>query len=99
MRIIKDGAARTIALETGEAHLSGFEQNPRDINRLKAASGVQATSGGNAYAAIYSIAWLAFNTVADGLTSDKRVRQAIAYAVDRDFINKAIMLGVHQHPH
>lgn len=93
MRIIKDGAARTIALETGEAHLSGFEQNPRDINRLKAASGVQATSGGNAYAAIGPIAWLAFNTVADGPTSDKRVRQAIAYAVDRDFINKAIMLG------
>ncbi len=93
MRIIKDGAARTIALENGEVHLSGFEQNPRDINRLKAASGVQATSGGSAYAAIGPIAWLAFNTVADGPTSDKRVRQAIAYAVDRDFINKAIMLG------
>lgn len=93
MRIIKDGAARTIALENGEVHLSGFEQNPRDINRLKKASGVQATSGGNAYAAIGPIAWLAFNTAADGPTSDKRVRQAIAYAVDRDFINKAIMLG------
>lgn len=93
MRIIKDGAARTIALETGEVHLSGFEQNPRDVNRLKKASGVQATSGGNAYAAIGPIAWLAFNTTAEGPTSDVRVRQAIAYAIDRDFINKAIMQG------
>ncbi|MEG9862804.1 MAG: ABC transporter substrate-binding protein [Parvularculales bacterium] len=92
MRIIKDGAARTIALETGEAHLSGFEQNPRDINRLKSASGVKATSGGTAYAAIGPIAWLAFNTASDGPTSNKKVRQAIAYAVDRDFINNEIML-------
>ena len=93
MRIIKDGSARTIALETGEAHLSGFEQNPRDINRLKKASGVSATSDGVAYAAIGPIAWLAFNTKADGPTADKKVRQAIAYAIDRDFVNKAIMLG------
>ncbi|MEC8807253.1 MAG: ABC transporter substrate-binding protein, partial [Pseudomonadota bacterium] len=93
MRIIKDGSARTIALETGEAHLSGFEQNPRDINRLKKASGVSATSDGVAYAAIGPIAWLAFNTKADGPTANKKVRQAIAYAIDRDFVNKAIMLG------
>lgn len=93
MRIIKDGSARTIALETGEAHLSGFEQNAQDVNRLKKASGVTATSDGVAYAAIGPIAWLAFNTAADGPTGNKKVRQAIAYAVDRDFVNKAIMLG------
>jgi peptide/nickel transport system substrate-binding protein len=93
MRIIKDRSARTIALENGEVHLSGFEQDAHDIRRLKSASGVQATSGGNAYSAVGPIAWLAFNTVADGPTSDQRVRQAIAYAVDRDFVTKAIMLG------
>ena len=93
MRIIKDGSARTIALETGEAHLSGFEQNPRDVNRLKRARGVSATGDGVAYAAIGPIAWLAFNTASSGPVSDKRVRKAIAYAVDRDFVNKAIMLG------
>lgn len=90
MRIIKDGSARTIALENGELHISGFEQNARDINRLKKASNLTVTDQG--YAAIGPIAWLAFNTVS-GKTADKRVRQAIAYAVDRDFINKAIMLG------
>ena len=93
MRIIKDGSARMIALENGEAHLSGFEQNPRDINRMKKASGVTATSEGVAYAAIGPIAWLAFNTASDGPVGDKKVRQAIAYAIDRDFVNKAIMLG------
>ena len=93
MRIIKDGSARMIALENGEAHLSGFEQNPRDINRMKKASGVTATSEGVAYAAIGPIAWLAFNTASEGPVGDKKVRQAIAYAIDRDFVNKAIMLG------
>lgn len=90
MRIIKDGAARTIALENGEVHLSGFEQSPQNINRLKKADGVTAEPEG--YAAIGPIAWLAFNTVREP-TSDVNVRKAIAYAVDRNFITKAIMLG------
>jgi peptide/nickel transport system substrate-binding protein len=90
MRIIKDGSARTIALENGEVHMSGFEQSPQNINRLKKADGVTAQPEG--YAAIGPIAWLAFNTVREP-TSDVNVRKAIAYAVDRNFITKAIMLG------
>ena len=90
MRIIKDGSARTIALENGEVHMSGFEQSPQNINRLKKADGVTAEPEG--YAAIGPIAWLAFNTVREP-TSDVNVRKAIAYAVDRNFITKAIMLG------
>ncbi|MEL6966191.1 MAG: ABC transporter substrate-binding protein [Pseudomonadota bacterium] len=93
MRIIKDPAARAIALENGELHLSTFENTVRNINRLKKADGVTATSEG--YAAIGALDWLAFNT-ANGPTADKRVRQAIAYAVDKNFIHKAIMLGVAQ---
>ena len=94
--VLDRGAIATaLALtETGEAHLSGFEQNPRDIIRLKKASGVSATSDGVAYAAIGPIAWLAFNTKADGPTADKKVRQAIAYATDREFITKALHRGV-----
>ncbi len=90
MRIIKDGSARTIALENGEVHMSGFEQIPQNINRLKKADGVTAQPEG--YAAIGPIAWLAFNTAREP-TSDVNVRKAIAYAVDRNFITKAIMLG------
>lgn len=90
MRIIKDAAARTIALSNGEAQLSGFEESPQNINRLKKADGVVATPDG--YGAIGPITWLAFNTQREP-TSDPAVRRAIAHAVDRDFVNKAIMLG------
>jgi peptide/nickel transport system substrate-binding protein len=93
MRIIKDGSARTIALENGEVHLSAFEQNPRDLARLKKNAGITATPDG--YGAIGPLAWLAFNTKR-GPTSDVRVRQAIAYAVDRNFIVKALFLNTSQ---
>ena len=93
MRIIKDGSARTIALDSGELMLSGFEQTPRDLNRLKKNADLDVS--GDGYAAIGSIVWLAFNTK-DGKTADKAVRQAIAYAVDRNFILKALMLGTTQ---
>lgn len=90
MRIIKDGAARTIALDTGEVLLSGFEQSARDLKRLKKNPNLDVSREG--YAAIGSIVWLAFNTK-DGKTADKAVRQAISYAVDRNFILNALMLG------
>ena len=90
MRIIKDGSARTIALESGEVMLSGFEQTPRDLTRMKKTKDLDVS--GEGYAAIGSIVWIAFNTK-EGKTADKAVRHAIAYAVDRNFILKALMLG------
>ena len=90
MRIIKDPAARTIALESGEIMLSIFEETPRDLARMKKNDTLNVTADG--YSAIGSIVWLAFNTQ-NGKTADKQVRQAIAYAVDRNFILKALMLG------
>ncbi len=90
MRIIKDPSARTIAIQNGDLHLAAFEQSAQNINRIKKAKGVNATPDG--YAAIGPIAWLAFNTKREP-TSDINVRKAIAYAIDRNFITKAIMLG------
>ncbi|MCR9125619.1 MAG: ABC transporter substrate-binding protein [Rhodobacteraceae bacterium] len=90
MRIITDPAARAIALENGEVDLATFESLPRIINRLKEVDGLTATPQG--YGAIGPIDWLAFNT-AEGPTSNVKVRQAIAYAVDRNFILNALMLG------
>ena len=90
MRILPDETTRTIALESGELQLSGFEQNPRNIVRLKKNEGLTVNSDG--YAAIGPVNWLAFNTKGE-FTGDKKVRQAIAYAVDRSFINKALNLG------
>lgn len=93
MRIIKDGSSRAIALENGEVQLSAFESNPRDIKRLMENDDLVVTPEG--YAAIGPLAWLAFNTKREPL-SDVRVRQAIAYAVDRDFITDALFLGIAQ---
>lgn len=91
MRIIKDPSARAIGLENGEIHLSAFEAVARDIKRLQAVDSLTATAEG--YAAIGPIDWLAFNT-ASGNTADVNVRQAIAYAIDKNFILKAIHLGL-----
>lgn len=90
MRIIKDGSARTIAIENGEVWLSAFEQNARDIARMKKSDKLVVTPEG--YGAIGPLAWVAFNTK-KGPTADVKVRQAIAYAIDRNFILKALFLG------
>lgn len=90
MRIIKDASARAIGMENGELMLTSFENNVRNINRMKKSAQLDVSPDG--YAAIGPIDWLAFNTQR-GKTADKAVRQAIAYAVDKKFILKAIMLG------
>lgn len=90
MRIITDPAARAIALENGELHMSAFESLPRIINRLKKVDGLTVTPEG--YGAIGPLDWLAMNTQR-GPLKDVRVRKAIAYAVDKNFIHKALMQG------
>ncbi len=90
MRIMPEETARAIALESGELMLSGFEQEPRNLTRLKKNDSLDVSNAG--YAAIGPVNWLAFNTKADKV-SDPKVRKAIAYAVDREFILKALMLG------
>jgi peptide/nickel transport system substrate-binding protein len=90
IRIIKDGSARSLGRENGEIHLSAFESTPQDILHSKNISHLTATDKG--YAAIGPITWVAFNTKKKP-TSDKRVRQAIGYAVDRDFLVNAVMRG------
>ena len=90
IKIVPDPAARAIAYENGELQFGSFESVPQNINRLKKVDGVNVTSKG--YGAIGPVDWLAFNTTR-GPLKDKRVRQAIAYAVDKNFIHKAIMRG------
>ncbi len=91
MRIIPDPAARAIALENGEIMLSAFEAQPRIINRLKKVDGLTVTPKG--YGAIGPLDWLAMNAGSDGPTGNVKVRKAIAYAIDKNFILKALMQG------
>ncbi len=90
MRIITDPAARAIAYENGEVQMGAFESLPRIINRLKKVDTLTVTPDG--YGAIGPLDWLAMNTQR-GPLKDVRVRKAIAYAVDKNFIQKALMLG------
>lgn len=91
IRIIKDPSALLIAMENGEADVYPFMAGAQEITRLSEVAALEVTSEG--YAAVGPINWLAFNTASPKL-SDVRVRQAIGYAVDRDFITKALHRGV-----
>jgi len=91
IRIIKDPSALLIAMETGDADMLPFMAGSNQIRRLEKDEDLTITPEG--YAAVGPVNWLAFNTASEKL-SDVRVRQAIAYAVDRDFITKALHRGV-----
>jgi len=93
IRIIKDPSALLIAMENGEADMYPFMAGSQEIKRLEKVDHLGITDKG--YAAVGPINWLAFNTASEKL-SDPRVRQAIAYAVDRNFITKALMRGIAQ---
>lgn len=91
MRIINDSSARTIAMQNGEIMMTAFENEPTVINRLQEVEGLVVTKDG--YGGIGPLDWLAMNTTR-GPLQDVRVRQAIAYAVDKEFILKALMRGL-----
>jgi peptide/nickel transport system substrate-binding protein len=93
IRIIKDPSALLIAMENGEADMYPFMAGSQEVKRLEKVDRLEITNEG--YAAVGPINWLAFNTESEKL-SDPRVRQAIAYAVDRNFITKALHRGVSQ---
>ncbi len=88
-RIVRDSSQRVIAMEQGEAHLY-TEVESTNIRRLEEADNLVAGTG---LEAIGPITWLAFNTKKAPFDNVK-VRQAIAYAVDRNFIVKALHRGV-----
>lgn len=93
IRIIKDVASRVIALENGEVQLAGFVSAARDIKQLQEVPDLVVTPKG--YAGVGPIAWLAFNLENEFL-SDIRVRKAIAYAIDKNFILNALQRGIAQ---
>ncbi|MEO0938616.1 MAG: ABC transporter substrate-binding protein [Pseudomonadota bacterium] len=90
IRIIRDESALLIAMENGEADMYPFMASSTSIRRLGDVDDLSLTTDG--YAAVGPINWLAFNTASPKL-SDVRVRQAIAYATDREFITKALHRG------
>ena len=86
----KDSNSLALAVDKGEVDMFPFVTNTRDIGRLKKNANLEVTNQG--YAAVGPVNWLAFNTKNE-ILSDKRVRQAIAYAIDKNFIIKALHGG------
>ncbi len=90
IRRIKDSSALLIAMENGDADMFPYMASAQQITRLSKVDELVVTDQG--YAGIGPINWLAFNTAKEPF-DDVRVRQAIAYATDRDFITKALHRG------
>ncbi len=90
---MKETTNRIIAMEKGEADLTAFETEPQMLARLKKSKHLGLTPDG--YSAIGPLEWLAFNTERPPF-NDKRVRKALAYGVDKEFIIKVVFGGFAQ---
>ncbi|MEH6526953.1 MAG: ABC transporter substrate-binding protein [Sneathiella sp.] len=86
----KDPTSLALATDKGEVTMYPFLGTSKDIARLKKSDNVIVTDRG--YEAVGPLNWLEFNTKNEYL-KDKRVRQAIAYAIDRNFVVNALLGG------
>lgn len=90
-RIIPDAAARAAAFETGEVQLAGFSSVPlNDVQRLTASGNLKTETHG--YEFFAPVFLLEFN-LRNPYLREKKVRQAIAHAIDRDALVKNVWFG------
>ena len=91
-QIIPDAAARSVAYETGKVDvLPGGSVENFDVPRLSKLKDTCVTGAGWEF--FSPLAWLWLNNRA-GPTANKKVRQAIMYAIDRDFAKDVIWNGL-----
>lgn len=90
VQIFPDTNSLVLALERGDLDMVPFVSSPRELKRLSGNSDLVVDS--DLGQAIGPINWLAYNTRKAPL-DDVRVRKAINYAIDRDFILKALLQG------
>lgn len=91
VRFISDASTITAVMETGEANVVGFGKVPlNDLKMLKKNPNVVVTTKG--YEMLSSVDVLSFNTKRKPF-DDVRVRQAVSYAIDRNFVINAIHQG------
>nr|WP_219914451.1 ABC transporter substrate-binding protein [Thalassobacillus sp. CUG 92003] len=85
-RAIPDETARTTAIRNGEIDII-LQAQPKNVERLEQAEGVNVEEVLGTY-----WEYVGFN-VEDDVMENKQVRQAIAWAVDRDAINETVKFG------
>ena len=90
MNISPDASTLMLGLERGDIQMLPLMTLPTELRRLKDSPQVNLTPKG--YEGIGAINWLAFNLERKPL-SDVKVRHAIAHAIDKKFITKALMGG------
>ncbi len=91
VRFIPDASTRTAAIERGEVHFGAFNAIPNvDARRLRDMPQFEVTTEG--YSMINPIMVLELDTTKPPLDK-KEVRQAVAYAIDRQFIIDNIWFG------
>lgn len=88
--ITPDTQSLVLGVERGDIQMLPYAVGSVDLKRLKNNPNLQITDRG--YEGIGSINWLAFNTARKPL-NDVNVRKAIAFAIDKNFITKALMGG------
>lgn len=90
LRLFSDPNAAMVSVERGDVNMLAYASNVRDIDRFGKMESVTVVDKG--FEGIGALNWLAFNTKKKPL-DDVRVRQAIAYAANRDFITSKLMGG------
>ena len=89
-REYKDASSLVLGFERGEVDFIPFVNDPRQIARLRKVPGTTILD--DVTPGVGALVWVAFNTRHPKL-ADKRVRQAISYAIDRDFVVKNLSTG------
>ncbi|MBN9887453.1 ABC transporter substrate-binding protein [Salipiger abyssi] len=90
-RVIPDAASRAVAFETGEVDvLPGGSVENWDVPRLTEMEGVCSTGEGWEFFAPHAWMWL---NNREGPTSNKLFRQAVMYAMNREFMKDVVWNG------
>tara|TARA_R110002111_G_C6005833_1_gene373863 strand:- start:9712 stop:11298 length:1587 start_codon:yes stop_codon:yes gene_type:complete len=86
----QDSSSQSLEMERGDLDVRALVGKPRELQRHRKNKSLTVTDEG--HAAIGVISWLAFNLNHE-ILRHKDVRQAIAYAIDLDFIDNALYGG------
>jgi peptide/nickel transport system substrate-binding protein len=86
MRVIKDNAARFLALKAGEVHAIELP-NTEDVKAAQNDPNLKVV-----FRPPFNTSWLRFN-MNDPLLKDKRIRQAIAMSINRQAVVKGLYAG------